>query len=467
MLIMNFIKQFLACIVLLVFSLSICFSQVHYENTYYENVYYEDIHYENSYYENVHYEDTYYEPISYSGTFIEDIYYGGIDFRSYKITRHTITGKEKTSDFFDDSVPDEYKVNWQKVIAKYAVGTTIIVITGVVAVATGGTVGYIAAGAFVGSLKGASSGAAIGALIEGSLAYFQGKPRAGIYKQMIEGSADGFMWGALTGAVVEGFKSAKELKKGKPILNSLGRIEYVVDEKTGIVYLARGGKPVGTVLNATDKNGNYVFFIKDGKLYDFDGNLVSQKFNKKLLQQTGIISDEETGSFIGYVDSKGTLTVGSDAEKALRKEWGKILDEQFIEGGYGGVELGKTGSGKILRRNFQRYYNKTLPKGSQAHHIVPSNASGGGSAGDGCRKIFEKFGIDINDPHNCCPLPSDKNVAKAINTMCHNGSTRELHGEKIMQSLYEDLSRAKTKEDVFEILAEYRQAMLTNNPFWL
>ncbi len=441
--------------VLVVFILTSSFSQVYYEDVYYEDVYLEP----------VYYEDVLLESISYSGTIIEDVYYGGIDLRNYKISTYTITGKEKASDFFNDSVSSEYRTNWKKVIGKYAIGTTIIVITGVVAVASGGTVGYIAAGAFTGAAGSAVSGAAIGALIEGSLAALKGNTKEAVFKQAIEGSADGFMWGAITGAVFGGIKSANELKKGVPVLNSFGRINYVVDKNTGCVYLAKGGKPVGNVFNVTDKNGKYVFFIQDGKLYNFDGKIVSKSF--KLNSVTGIISDTTTGNPVGYVDSLGYLNVGDDIQSAILKDWQNIKMSKHIEGGYSGIELGKVGNGKILRKNYQRYYNTTLPKGSQAHHIVPSNATGGGSAGDSCRKVFEKFGIDINDPHNCCPLPSDKEVSKIVGSMCHNGSTTELHGEKIMQSLYEDLSRANSKADVFEILADYRQAMLSNNPFWL
>ena len=44
-----------------------------------------------------------------------------------------------------------------------------------------------------------------------------------------------------------------------------------------------------------------------------------------------------------------------------------------------------------------------------------------------------------------------------------------VHGNDIplLESLYEDMSRCSSKEQVFEILADYRHAMMTNTPFWL
>ena len=287
---------------------------------------------------------------------------------------------------------------YDKAIAKFGIGTAIVATTWIVAIVVpGGTIYQVAIIAIAkATTAGAFSGGAIGAVTSCAIGYLQGKRGDDLLCATVNGAADGYLVGAITGIAEGSVKVAKMMKDAKKLKNISG---------------------TETIFN--------------GNVYD------------------------ETGKLIGKYDPKWYPT-----QKAFRN-----IKGNYIEGSYAGVELGKSGSGNILRRNFQRYYNKILPEGTQAHHIVPSNATGGGPGGL-CREIFEKFGIDINDPHNCCPLPSDKNVAKAINSMCHNGSTIELHGEKILQLLYEDLSSCESKQQVFEVLADYRQAMLTNTPWW-
>lgn len=260
-------------------------------------------------------------PLSYAGTLIDGVLYQGIDLRNYKITVHTILGNENSDDFYDNAVSEEYRINWKKVIGKYTIGTTVIVITGIVSMASGtipaATAGYIAAGAFHDAVIGSITGAAIEALITGTLTFFQGEPKAQIFKQAIEASADGFMWGALTGAVAGGVKSAKELSKGTPLLNSKGRITFIKDDK-GIVYEARGGKPRGQILEHKNKKNNFEFFYDtDGQLVNLDGKIVAKR---SCIKKNGIIIDLDTNKPIAYIDSKGTISTGDDIQKALQND---------------------------------------------------------------------------------------------------------------------------------------------------
>ena len=260
-------------------------------------------------------------PLSYGGTLINGVLYQGIDLSNYKITVHKISGNENSDDFYDSSVPEEYRVNWKKVIGKYAIGTTILVITGIMTVASGtvtaATVGYIAAGAFKDAAIGAATGAAIEALFSGTLAFFKGEPKEQVFKEVIEASADGFMWGALTGAIAGGIKSVKELSKGTPLLNSKGRITYVKDDK-GIVYKARGGEPQGAILNRKNKKGNFEFFYDEkGRLLDFDGNVVAERYTVK---RNGIVLDTNNNKVIAYIDSKGTISTGDDISAAIKSD---------------------------------------------------------------------------------------------------------------------------------------------------
>lgn len=404
-------------------------------------------------------------PLSYGGSMIEGVLYEGFDLSNYKISVHTITGNETSADFFDNTVPEEYRVNWKKVISKYSIGTTVIVLTGILSICSGtipaATVGYIAAGAFEGASIGALTGSATEALIAGTLAFFKGEPKASIFKEAIEASANGFMWGAITGAITGGFKSAKELSKGNPLLNKKGKISFIKDDK-GIVYPVKGGKPVGHIFDYTDKNGNYYFYYNNTKLYDLNGNLVTESFE---IGDYHFLYDKKNKVKLAYIDRQGRLYFeNSEIRNAVYSDWDYIRQVIPKEENLGLLEIGKPGNGQILKRNYEKYFGIKLPKGTNAHHIVPSN--GGGASAEKCRAIFAKFNIDINSPYNCAPLPSKIDVAEMAGTMCHNGYTTELHGNIIMEELYEDLSRARTQEQVIEVLADYQKGMLSNNPFW-
>lgn len=261
-------------------------------------------------------------PLSYGGSIIEGILYEGFDLNNYKISVHTITGNETSSDFFNKEVPEEYRINWKKVIGKYSVGTTVLVITGILSICSAtipaATVGYIAAGMFEGAIVGSMTGAVTEALITGTLAFFKGEIKASIFKKAIEASADGFMWGAVTGAIAGRFKSATELSKGKPLLNSKGKITFVIDEK-GIIYSAKGGSPQGLVLNKKNSKGEYEFFYdKNGHLIDFDGNIVAR--NARIIKKNGILIDRDTNSVVAHIDSKGVLHTGDDIATSIKKD---------------------------------------------------------------------------------------------------------------------------------------------------
>lgn len=421
-------------------------------------------------------------PISYCGSVINGVYYEGIDLTNYKITVLTITGKETDSDIFNDTVSAEYRVNWKKVLSKYAVGTTVIVITGVVSLCAGtiplATAGYIAAGAFNGAITGSVIGGAIDAFISGTLAFIKGEPKEQIFKEAIEASADGFMWGAITGAIAGGFKSAKELSKGIPVLNSKGKIQYVVDSSTNKVYLAKGSKPVGTPCQKY-KNGEFSFYITEkGETYDFNG--IKRNIDwRGVLENQGKGTDgyiRENGKIIGLLDYRdGLIAQGKEMDVVIKDCWKQFLTCDFKEGKYIGLELGKKGDGQILKSNFYKFYGIKKIRYAEAHHIVPTLNDVSGGFGDKLREIFKKFKIDINDPHNCVLLPDDELRCKTLNIMKHKAITdssfewNTVHGNdtKMLEALYEQMLRCNSKEQVFKVLAKFRQEMMTNTPSWL
>ncbi|WP_294431261.1 AHH domain-containing protein [uncultured Treponema sp.] len=468
---MIFFRKLFAILTFLIFVSSITFSDT-YTGLSYSGSKYQPETYSGSLIEPFEYNGIELYPISYTGSVINGVYYEGIDLRNYKITSLTITGKETDSDIFDESVPSKYRIDWKKVLTKYSIGTTVIVITGVVSLCAGtlplATAGYIATGAFTGAAGGAVIGAATDALITGSLAFLKGEPKAQIYKAAIEGSADGFMWGAITGAIASGSKSAKELKKGVPVLNSKGKIQHIVD-KNGIVYRANGGEPLGKLFNK-DKSGKCILFRNEkNQFFDFDGNLRNIQCNKNGQLPDGLLL--EKNQLIGFLDPRDGLIATDKVEitKIIEELWEPVLKCKHIEGSYKNLILGvpiSDSNGIILKYNYQTFFNIKAPKYAQAHHIIPKK--GGGEFGAKLREIISKYDIDINDPHNCVLLADDEVRCGVLNMMQHH---KEVHGAnneiKMIQSLYEDLSKCKSKEQIFEVLADYRKAMMTNKPFWL
>ena len=84
-----------------------------------------------------------------------------------------------------------------------------------------------------------------------------------------------------------------------------------------------------------------------------------------------------------------------------------------------------------------------------AHHIVAGKAAKAIEA----RKILEKYGININDAANGVFLPTKKGVS---NSVYHTG----LHKKTYYKKVDELLSRAKSKEEVLNILDFIRDKLI-------
>lgn len=149
-------------------------------------------------------------------------------------------------------VGDKFDVN--SFVAKYAIGSGVIVICVVLNVVTAGVstpITCFIAGAADASVSMAIKGAAFGAATRAIIRAIKsgGDVEETLYGAL-EGSADGYMWGAIYGAATGGFKSQYCFAEDTPVLtdNGLQRIAdikendavYAYDENTGVY----GYKPV-------------------------------------------------------------------------------------------------------------------------------------------------------------------------------------------------------------------------------
>jgi len=178
---------------------------------------------------------------------------------------------DTTEDEIKKQLPEEfqdYDIDWTKVIAKYAIGTSIIVAVGFVDYATKGQAAFVfgtpatvAMGAFVGAVSGAAINTSINCAIDG-------KPTSQeLKKYAIEGSADGYMWGAIASAT-------KNVIPKKKIVFADGAKAKI--SKNGTV-VNKKGEVIGTAL----AKGNRIYFSdKNGtvkEVFDSSGKILSNE----------------------------------------------------------------------------------------------------------------------------------------------------------------------------------------------
>lgn len=198
--------------------LAVSYEGTTYSGTKYKGNVYNGISYAGIPYKGISIGGIYYEGISYDG-----ILYEGIDLSDIKFTCCTISGNETDEMFFNQSIPEEYRVNWKKVIANFAIGTTIIVITGILDLAFCETP-YVVIFATAlkreieNSIVGATIGAVVGAMIG---AIVDNKNFSLAKKNAIEGAAEGFMWGCITGALQGGIEGYNQYKANLDNVSSL------------------------------------------------------------------------------------------------------------------------------------------------------------------------------------------------------------------------------------------------------
>ena len=128
----NIYRQIFAYIVLLAFVLNMGVSQVVYEGKSYDGETYSGKNLTP-----VIYGGKAYQPINYSGTSIEGKCYEGLCLTNVKISEIKLTGDENARDFFQDSIAENFDINWKKVISQFVVGTSIITLTGIAWFITG------------------------------------------------------------------------------------------------------------------------------------------------------------------------------------------------------------------------------------------------------------------------------------------------------------------------------------------
>ncbi len=168
---------------------------------------------------------------------------------SYTINT-TVSGDSKAE--IEKQLPDsmkDYDIDWPAVIGKFAIGTGVIIVVVAVTGLTDGTTYFIGV-----SPESIATQAVVGAAVGGALqnviaSVKEGKPLpAGVMKRSIEGAADGFMWCAVSGALLP----LPDLQEKFEIL------KYVPADKLNIKLASgvydKAGRRVGEAIYATGKD---------------------------------------------------------------------------------------------------------------------------------------------------------------------------------------------------------------------
>ena len=302
------------------------------ENITYENIIHENITHENITYENITYENIIHEIITFENIISENITVEDIDI-SY-------TSIDDFQDNFDNCYSSEslnYDIDWDFVLGRFAVGSSIIIGTGVLSFISSSVGQQHLAFVFATSSKEALREALIGASMAGSLNTIVEVIKNGgsvsnyIEKTLIEGAADGFMLGAISGASLGIVKSVNLLYKGV-ILDDFGHLIGIKDEfgrllddfgnvKGNILYNGFIEDNANKIIGKLDDAGN---FIKNYESYIPKNNLITTKngsqirfqiFNKEVYRlngtYVGTIDDAgriiKDGKLVGAVDESGKL----------------------------------------------------------------------------------------------------------------------------------------------------------------
>ena len=246
---------------------------------------------------------------------------------------------------------EEYNVDWPSVIGKFAIGTTIIVVVGIIQISakassfatsaqTGGgsMIAYYTFAQQVNTkkvmLESITAGVLMSVIDVVSNRLEKGDlPDEAIRKYAIEGFADGYMWGAISSVLKVNKETSSTKKALEKIQESIGEIM-----KNGDV-LDESGKVVGKLL----KNSKGFYFVeeiaentsKKGvgkgaiKVFNKLGKEVTGKAAQKILKNSAnklpvnslLQCGSGTEAIKCYTDSNGTIyQVGNDLVKNITYE---------------------------------------------------------------------------------------------------------------------------------------------------
>lgn len=232
----------------------------------------------------------------------------------YKITEdvisqayiiETIISETTTDDILAQLPPEisDYDIDWAKVIGKFAVGTAIIIMVGIINYFSAGSTYFVfsspatvAKDALVGGAIGVALGEVIGCVKDGTVV------RQAAKKYAIEGFAEGYMWGAISSVLKIASENFKRLKAFK--LASGGIVKIRAD---------------GSVVDAAGKLVGKAYYDKEGlwhlvneatqtvQVFDSSGKEIISLAEKSLPANSKLRLGPDNTASICYTDDIGNV----------------------------------------------------------------------------------------------------------------------------------------------------------------
>lgn len=341
-------------------------------------------------------------------------------------------------------------------LKKIVAGTGVILICAVISSISAGVGAAPMACFFAGAAKGALTGAIKGALVSGAIGGIVGGIKTKNFQGVIDGAlsslGDGFMWGAIAGALSGGWNSAacfdgdtiiKTNYGYKPISEiEIGDCVYSYNEKSGTYSYC----PVSQVyVHNTDELINL----------EIDNIKIITTYKHPFLTTNGwkeagalnvgdpILSASNKIIYVDkkYVTNRQTLVYNL---KVTYNHTYTITKSDIV--------VHNTCDSRTLRKNMIQSGDVVPDYPNAAHHIVPIKDGRMADAIE-ARKILEKFGIDLNAPYNGVFLSTDINV---VGTTYHRALHSAAYYKKVCSMLY----TAKDKQQVIECLKAIKYALL-------
>ncbi len=179
----------------------------------------------------------------------------------------------------------DYDIDWPKVISQFAVGTSVVIAVGAINTATGGKTFFV-----FGSAAGIAAEAIISGAIEATMKVIltcdEGDaPKAKVAKYAIEGFSEGYMWGAIAGAV-ENIVTPTALRSkglGKLVVDNFGNVKDKTGKIIGKALYSTAEKQITLI----DDAGRILGFFKSNGDEILDVTKVALKANSAFWRGSG------------------------------------------------------------------------------------------------------------------------------------------------------------------------------------
>lgn len=246
-------------------------------------------------------------------------------------------------EYFNGSA-GEYDIDWWSVFGNLAVGSTVIIVTGTLAMTTANIpgVGYVFASSFKGAAKESIMGAAIGGALSAAIeVLLKGRELDSAMKYALKGAANGFMWGAITGAIIGAasgynrFKNPSNLFDGNRFIGKVTSDATLVDVSNKTIGFVTpnnyvvdlNGKVIGNVI----KNGDDFIYSsivksyipKNGIIYTSKSSISGAKTQLYTVNSAKQVF--HNGRRIGWINEAGQIIDDLNHMIGMVDDYGRLI----------------------------------------------------------------------------------------------------------------------------------------------